>query len=563
MTPLALRCALLLSRYHWQRWEACSANPRATQNELLLRIIRQNRSSAFGRDHGFGAIETIEEYRKQVPVGDYERFRPYIDRAKQGESAVLTGEPVLMFTMTSGSTGEPKLIPVTESTRVNHSRQTRLWYSRAFQDHPGSAAGKVFGLVGRTVEGHTTGAIPYGAASGLIYQSSPAWIKRAHALPYEIAEIKDFQAKYYVAMRLAIEQDVTFLGTPNPSTILRLVETADRFRDEIVKDVRDGSLSNRFELAPDIRAALSKKLSPNRGRAQKLAKALAAAGQLRPSDYWPNLRLIGCWKGGSVGVRLKELAAWFGDAVPTRDLGYMASEAQMSLPISDHGSAGILAIDANFYEFIPESENGKANPITLDCDELEVSKVYSVILTTAAGLYRYDINDLIRVTGFHGRTPLIEFLRKGRDVTNITGEKLHVNQVIQAMEQAQRATGADVQHFRGFADVEKSRYVFMVELDGTKPNDETLKHLLTELDTRLSGLNIEYADKRKSDRLKAPVLCLMKPGWFERKASAALQAGARDVQFKVQLLSATPEDPGEIICTVETSNSMAISNRRN
>jgi hypothetical protein len=103
----------------------------------------------------------------------------------------------------------------------------------------------------------------------------------------------------------------------------------------------------------------------------------------------------------------------------------------------------------------------------------------------------------------------------------------------------------------------------MVELDGAKLNDATLKHLLTELDTRLSGMNVEYADKRKSDRLKAPVLCVMKPGWFERRASAALQAGARDVQFKAQLLSATLEDPGEIICTLEHSDSVACSTRRN
>ena len=562
-TPLALRCALLLSRYHWQRWEACTDNPRATQSELLLRIVRQNRSSAFGRDHGFSAIKTIEDYRKQVPIGDYECFRPYIDRARQGEKSVLTDESILMFTMTSGSTGEPKLIPVTESTWANHSRLTRLWYSRAFQDHPGSAAGKVFGLVGRPVEGYTTGSIPYGAASGLIYQSSPAWIKRTHALPYEIAGIKDFQAKYYVAMRLAIEQDVTFLGTPNPSTILRLVETADRFRDEIIKDIHDGTLSDRFELTHDIRASLMRRLSSNRVRAQELGKSLAAAGRLRPIDYWSHLKLIGCWKGGSVGVRLKELAAWFGDAMPTRDLGYMASEAQMSLPISDDGSAGILAVDANFFEFIAESEIGSADPITLGCDELEVGGVYYVILTSAAGLYRYDINDVIQVTGFHGKTALVEFLRKGRDVTNITGEKLHVNQVIGAMELAQSATGAAVQHFCAFADVGESRYAFMVEFDGTKPNQETLKDLLGELDTRLSGLNVEYADKRKSARLKAPVLCLMNPGWFERKASAALHAGARDVQFKAQLLGVTPEDPVEIICTVEHSDAAASSNRQN
>jgi len=91
MTSLALRCALLLSRYHWQRWEAYTDNPRATQSELLLQILGKNQATAFGRDHGFGAIKTIADYRKQVSIADYERFRPYIERARQGEKAVGRG----------------------------------------------------------------------------------------------------------------------------------------------------------------------------------------------------------------------------------------------------------------------------------------------------------------------------------------------------------------------------------------------------------------------------------------------------------------------------------------
>ena len=85
-------------------------------------------------------------------------------------------------------------------------------------------------------------------------------------------------------------------------------------------------------------------------------------------------------------------------------------------------------------------------------------------------MYRYDINDVVRVAGFYKRTPLIEFVRKGRDVTNITGEKLHVNQVIQAMAQAQTAAGIAAQHYRAFADVAQSRYAFMVEFDGAMPD---------------------------------------------------------------------------------------------
>ena len=548
-----LKAAALLTRRQWTRWESLTANPAENQNRRFLDILRRNRGTHFGRDHGFDSIRCLDDYRQQVAINDYERLRPYVERAQNGESSVLTAEPVLMFTMTSGSTGLPKLIPVTETTRRNHRQLTRFWYYRALVDHPHLFSGKLLGVVSPAVEGRTAGGIAFGAASGLIYQSSPSWIQHAYAAPYEIAEVKDFEAKYYLTMRLALEQDITFFGTPNPSTILKLVENANRTKQEIIKDIRDGAISSRCNLPAGLRSAFAGRLHKNPDRARRLESLIKHDGQLRPKEYWPRLQLIGCWKGGTVGVRLREFARWFGKSTPVRDLGYMASEAQMTLPISDSGSAGILAIDENFYEFIPESEIGSPSPTLLTCADLEEGSSYYLILTTAAGLYRYDINDVVRVAGFFNRTPLIEFVRKGRDATNITGEKLHVNQVMQAMAQAQIVAGIAVQHFRACADLEKSLYAFSVELDGLIPSDEQLSQMLQELERNLRELNIEYAQKRDSRRLAAPILNVMKPGWFERSANATLQSGGRDVQFKAPLLGAMPEDAGEIQFVIQSA----------
>jgi hypothetical protein len=95
----------------------------------------------------------------------------------------------------------------------------------------------------------------------------------------------------------------------------------------------------------------------------------------------------------------------------------------------------------------------------------------------------------------------------------------------------------------------QSRYVFMVEFNGTVPNENSLKQLLAALDETLSQLNIEYAQKRQSQRLKPPVLCVMHSGWFERKAS---QSGGRDTQFKAQLLSTAPADASEISAMISS-----------
>lgn len=548
---LIVKAAAFVSGRQWSRWHARTLKPEEIQTQLLLGIVKRNRSTQFGRDHRFDAIRRLEDYRKQVSIGDYEQLRPYVKNAQKGVAGALTAEPVAMFTMTSGSTGEPKLIPVTATTKTNHRELTRLWYYRAYLDHPGFLANKLLGLVSPAEEGRTSGGIPYGAASGLIYQSSPRWIQNAYAVPYEISQVKDFAAKYYLVMRLALEQEISFFGTPNPSTILKLVESAEQNKAEIIQDIRDGAIDKRWNVPAEIRQELSRRLVKNPARARQLEDLAGRFGILRPKDYWPQLKLIGCWKGGSVGLRLQEFPRWFGEATPVRDLGYMASEAQMTLPIADSGSAGILDIGANFYEFIPEGELSTANATPLGCAELEEGKEYYLILTTPGGLYRYDINDVVRVAGFYNRTPLLEFIRKGRDVTSITGEKLHVNQVIQALAHAQAATGVLVQHFRACANVAESRYAFSVEFDGVKPTQDCLTQLLRELDLHLSRLNIEYAQKRASQRLGAPVLWVMKPGWFERKAQASLARFGRDAQFKAPLLSATPEDSSEILFIVD------------
>jgi hypothetical protein len=546
-----VKTAEFLARRQWSKWEALTADPGAAQKTLLLDIVRRNRSTVFGKDHRFDSIQTPADYRRQVAIGDYERLRTYIERAASGEANILTAQPVLMFTMTSGSTGAPKLIPVTEVNRANHRRLTQLWYYRAYLDHPRLFNGQLLGVVSPAEEGRTKGDIPYGAASGMIHQSSPLWIQNRFAVPYQVAQVKDFAAKYYLTMRLAVEHGISFIGTPNPSTILRLVETADRQKEAIIRDIRDRAISADYEISATIRQAIVSQLRKKPARAAELERFVEHVGALRPRDYWPDLALIGCWKGGSVGVRLKEFTDWFGESVPVRDLGYMASEAQITLPIGDRGSAGILDIAANYYEFIPESEIDSANPVTLTCERLERERTYYLILTTPAGLYRYDINDLVRVADFHKRTPVIEFVRKGRDVTNITGEKLHVNQVIGAMEQAQQQVEFAPRHYRVSADIVQSRYLISVEFDGGEPARESLERMLQTLEDHLCQLNLEYEQKRRSDRLRAPLLQVMKPGWFERKTRQVVERGMRDTQLKAQLLSSELEDSREVALIVD------------
>ena len=538
----------LKGRWSWSRFESITKHPEEAQWKLLRRILRTNRDTAYGREHGFSSMRSVEDFQGGVPIADYESFRPWVDKVKRGERGVLTAEDPYMFALTSGTSGQPKSIPVTRATGRMSKRLSRLWLYRCLVDHPKVLDHKALVIVSPAVEGHTESGIPFGSASGNIYKKASWVIRRRYAVPYPVFTIKDFEAKYYAIMRFAIEQRVSLVATPNPSTILRLITTADRYRDRLIKDIHDGSLSREFDISEGVREEVKAQLRPNPKRARALERMVADCGSLRPRDYWPELALVGCWKGGSVGSTVDRLWPWFRQGTPFRDIGYLSSEAYVTLPIEDDGCRGIPTLGANFYEFIPEGEIESDTPSVLTVGQLESGESYYVLITSPNGLYRYDINDVVRISGFHNGTPMLEFLRKGRDMVNLEGEKLHVSQLIQAVSEAQASVGVKVEYYRAVGRAEESRYTLQLEFKENPVADEAALRLGRAIDEGLSGLNIEYEQKRKSGRLHDPLIQVMSEGWSTRRVEAKLARAVRDIQFKDELLGLPDgDDAGEVV----------------
>ena len=534
--------------WSWRRFERITRRPEEVQQALLLRILNVNQDTTYGREHGFGGMRSVGDFQSGVPIADYESFRPRVDRLKEGERGVLTAEEPYMFALTSGTSGQPKFIPVTGATGHMAKRLSRLWLYRCLVDHPKVLDHKALGIVSPAVEGNTESGIPFGSASGNIYKNASWVIRRRYAVPYPVFTIKDFEAKYYAIMRFAIEERVSLVATPNPSTILRLITTADRYRDRLIKDIHDGALSEDFDISAEVREEVKVQLKPNPKRARALERLVVDAGSLRPGDYWPELALVGCWKGGSVGATVDRLRPWFRQGTPFRDIGYLSSEAYVTLPIEDDGCRGILALGANFYKFIPEGEIECSAPRVLTVGQLESGESYYILLTSPNGLYRYDINDVVRVSGYHNGTPMLEFLRKGRDMVNLEGEKLHVSQLIQAVEEAQASVGVKVEYYRAMGRAEESRYILNIEFKEQPVADEAVIRLGRAIDDGLSALNIEYDQKRKSGRLHAPLVQIMAEGWSSRRVEAKLARAVRDIQFKDELLGLPDgDDAGEVV----------------
>jgi hypothetical protein len=547
MSVLARTLIAFAGRAAARRFEAATRDPTATQHRKLMAIVERNQNTEYGTEHGFSSVKSLKDWQKAVPVVTYEDIRDRVEKMTRGEKNVLTAEPPVMFAKTSGTTGYAKYIPVTPICQGrDHADQMRAWIHYASKEHQKMFNGKVISLVSPAVEGHTPCGIPCGSTSGVMYRDMPWAVKSTYAVPYPVFEIEDYEAKYYCLMRIGLANEVSFLGTANPSSVVKMCEMADQHADALLRDLAEGTLRTDLDIAKPIRDLVLDQCKPMPQKARNLERARQQrSGKLLPTDYWPQLALIGCWKGGTVGHYVERFGQWFDPdgrrPVPVRDWGYLSSEARGSIPISDEGCGGVLTVATNVYEFV-EVEELEDHPDTpqawrmIGIEEVEIGKQYYIFLTTTGGLYRYDINDVIEVVGRYNQTPVIAFCRKGRGMTSITGEKVSVDQVIEAFERSAREVLVEVNHFKAEADTAEGRYVFKIEASKPIPQ-ERLRSMLESLEKHLSDLNIEYAAKRKSLRLNPPVLMVMKTGWYDSGKQRLIAQGKRLFQAKTVLLS--------------------------
>jgi hypothetical protein len=262
---------------------------------------------------------------------------------------------------------------------------------------------------------------------------------------------------------------------------------------------------------------------------------------LRPGLAWPGLAAIGCWKGGTVGAYLAKFDTYFPQRPPVRDLGYYATELRGSVPLSDEGDAGTMAVGTNVLEFHPvDDDRAPEGRELLRVEQLEAGQRYFVYVTNASGLYRYEMNDIVEVTGHDRRTPLIRFVQKGKGVVSFTGEKLYEVQVIAAVDKALEALRGRYHFIAAVAELMDAtipRLVFLIEFDDPIA-DHDGSALVDRLDAALGEENDEYLTKRRSLRYGAPIIRVVRPREFDRYRRRMVETGQRaDGQFKVLRLT--------------------------
>jgi hypothetical protein len=505
-------------RLRLQRFRRDALRARAFQHRTLLAKIRRNAHSDFGRDHGFSQIRTLADFRRQLHVATYEDHQPYIDRVLHGETTAMfaPGTKILMFAMTSGTTGQPKRLPITEDLFREYKAGWRMWGAGAYGDHGFLIMKKTLQLTSDWQQYRAPCGIACGQISGLAATTRPRLTSHIFPLPAQLARIHDPAARHYASLRFGLETGrVGMIITANPSTLLEFGQRMDREKESLIRDIHDGTLS--CDVPLELRQLLASRILRRRpDRARELEEVVARHDELLPQFAWPKMDVLAVWTGGSVNVYLPKLPALYGD-VAIRDHGLSASEGRMTIPLADGTPAGLLDFYNHFFEFIPVEEQGSARPTILEGHELEVGKDYYILLTTSGGLYRYNIFDVVRCVGFEGQAPYVEFLNKGKNFCSLTGEKLSEHQVVRAVKSGFADLALPLETF-AVAPVmeEQPRYVLMVEPAAHRGRAGELAH---RTQMYLERLNEEYASKCESGRLLPLVVSEVAPGtWHALRA---------------------------------------------
>jgi hypothetical protein len=483
--------------------------PEFAQRGLLQTYLKRNADTAFGQSHDFNSIRGYEEFVKRVPLMDYEDLEPWIVRIRNGESNLLSGEPVTRLVPTSGSTGARKLIPFTAGLQREFNAGVGPWLIDLLHQSPGIAGGPAYWSVTPAMgsAGAEASAVPIGFDADTAYLGGARQrlARAAMAAPDELRFLRDTEVFRYVTLLCMLRRrDLRLISIWHPSFLDLLLDALPAFWNDLLADIRSGQCKHADALPAFLRATLTQQPLPQR------ALELSAADPRQPEAIWPRLKLISCWGDGSARFAMVGLKKRFPNTL-VQSKGLLATEGCITIPF-----AGMhpVAISSHFFEFTDDA--GAFRRV----HELRQGQSYEVILTTAGGLWRYRLRDSVRVTGFLCQTPSLQFLGRSGNVSDLFGEKLSEAFVTSALQEVLAASDARPSLALLAPDEDKAGCCYTLYVEGEPPGQ-----LAAALDQALRQ-NPHYAHCRDLGQLLPIRLFAIAGRGYEAFANRQMACGA-------------------------------------
>ena len=491
--------------------QTLAADCQQVQRRVLQEILQQAKDTELGRKSGFADIHGIDDFRQHMPLTTWADYEAYAERLKKGETDLTFPGKTHYFTLTSSTTSsQGKYVANGDMQTKAFQLIERMRQICYFMAEPRLLDGMLMPLVNTPESSTTEAGIPCGNASGMSVVR--AGMEDKLAFPMSVFQIADSHERDYQMMVAAIShRNVYVLAGNNAGRMTLLAHMAQERRDDIIRDIA----------AKD----------PAR------AEELRALKDFTPAGYWPELKLALFWLSASVGKYVDELRPLLPAATRFMDVGYGSSESKFNIPLKPEEPSGLLSTATAFYEFLPV-EGG--TPVL--AHQTQAGHDYELIITTWGGLYRYQMQDVVRVTGFVGTTPKIEFLYKSVEMLNMVDEKLPASIINDLLREYFTKQGTPLRQIQIYQDTQAKRYVCYIEpVAGHLPigpaTDETIDDLLAEA-------FIGYKMFKKEQHLLNTLTVIeMKQGWQDSLyAQAIKRPGMTNSQVKLLLIAKEPAD---------------------
>lgn len=522
------------------RFERAARSPERAQLALLKETMRANADTAFGRAYRLGEVRTLEDLQARVPVLSYADVEPWIKRQMRGERRVLSAEDPVFFASSTGTTGEPKRTPTTPRFRKEFQRTVLVSMAHVVGRFPRAFRGQVLYFVGPRELDRAPCGTPIGYTSGFNFTTMPKAVRSLYAWPYELFTVKDLDARTYLAAWLAATRPVTFVAGIFPLAFLHFLRAIEGMAEPLARDLRRGTLRDDLPLTPGERAFFAPLARKDARAAERIASLAREGPGLPVRAVLPKLELVYCWIGASAAYYVPEMKRRLGEGVAVRDAIYAANEAWGNVTFGEDVLGGPIALTSHVFELVPESKWERGARTGVGAWQLVEGERYRLLVTTGAGLCRYDLADIVECTGFYRHAPRIRFVRRAGASLSIAGEKLDESHVTEAVTRELRRAGLEAAFFTAVPRFLPSpRWELAIEL-ARPASPEALERLRERVDAALGEAAADYGVYRKST-LGALALRLLAPGEHDRHRREAIAKGGQDAQLKVLHLTTDPD----------------------
>jgi hypothetical protein len=502
--PILNSIASWLMKKRMHQIELFMKYPHDVQEEWMHSLISSAKDTEFGKQSDFKSIKNYEQFKQQIPVSDYESLKPMIERTRRGEQNLLWNTDIKWFAKSSGTTDKSKFIPVSkeflDGCHYNGGRDMITFQCINNADTK-LFTGKNLALGGSFKTDQFGDHHSYhGDVSAIIIQNLPMWAEYFRAPDVNIALMDNWEDKLEQMANSMANENVTSLAGV-PSWMLVLIKRILEFK-------KVDSLK----------------------------------------DIWPNLEVY--FHGGVSFTPYKEL---FERLINNDKIAYMqlysASEGFFGIQDERVSNEMLLMLDYGiYYEFIPVNELGKDHPRTYNLSEVQKDKNYAMLISTNAGLWRYQVGDTIRFTNLSPSRCIITGRTKQH--INVFGEELMIHNAEQALKTACEKTRAHIVDFTVapvFMNEHTGAHEWLIEFEELPNNLDFFKSVL---DDTLKQINSDYEAKRFNNYvLQFPLVRSLPKGSFYNWLKANHKLGG---QYKVPRLSNERKVVEELLKALES-----------